>query len=144
MGECGSGQIGVAFKAPMHIPYDMLGWVRKKKEDKPVKDTGLLYATTHEQEPATGKPDVAGEARSTHGTDRGPLELRERAMVLGTDDGLITIPYHAIEAWDDKGKRFRVWWNDGGRDYTMSCVPDGAPSVIGSDLRDAVHRNTFE
>lgn len=122
----------------------MLGWMRKKKESKSVKDTGLLYATGTAQEPAAGGPDQTGDARSTHGTDRGPLELRERAMVLDTDDGRITVPYHMIEAWDDRGKRFRVWWNDDGRDYTVSCVPDGAPAIIGAELRDVIHRNTFE
>ena len=144
----------------------MLGWVRRKKESpgrdggllygepdkgKPGRgeppggsgrDTGLLYAGAGEADPA-GRPPGPGGMQSTHGTDRGQLEFRDRAVVLNTPDGQITMPYHMIEAWDDAGKKFRVWWTDAGRDYTMSCTPDGAAAAIGAELKETIHRKTF-
>ena len=121
----------------------MLGWIRRRKKDRPNVDSGLLYAGSRaEERPAEG-PAGPGGKLSTRGTDRGPLEFRDRAMVLETDDGRITIPYHTIEAWDDAGKRFRVWWSDNGRDYTMSCIPEKTPAGIGAELRDGIRRNTF-
>ena len=117
----------------------MLGWTRRKKQE-PNRDSGLLYAGARtEERPADGP----GDTISTHDTDRGPLEFRDHALVLETDDGRITIPYHTIEAWDDTGKKFRVWWNDNGRDYTMSCIPEKTPVGVGSQLKDVIHRNTF-
>lgn len=122
----------------------MFGWVRPKKgKKKAAKGHGLKYAGSSERGTKAAAPDP-GETRTSYGTDRGPLDLRDNAMTLDTDDGRITVPYHTIEAWEDTGKMFRVWWNDGGRDYKMSCTPNQPPAEIGRSLKEIIHNNTFE
>lgn len=123
-------------------------WRRKKEPQGDGGDSGLLYAGPDAAEPeAAGPAGKSGAVSRTFETDRGPLEMRETAMLLATQDGDINIPYHQVDAWDDAGKKFTVWWNSGGpnrRNYTMSCVPkDAPPAAIGRELRETIHRNTF-
>lgn len=111
--------------------------MRRKKRDDTIQDSGLLYAGTPTD---TIKPAEPGDTIHTYNTDRGPLILRENALSLETDEGDITIPYHTIEAWDD-GKKFHIWWNDNGRDYTMACTPTARG--IGAELQNMIHKKTF-
>lgn len=120
----------------------MLGRMRRRKEDRP--DSGLLYAGSRAPEPA--RPPEPGDVHRAFEVDRGTLEMRDAAMVLDTPDGTITIPYHRVDAWDDTGKKFRVWWSTGGRDprnYTASCTPKLPPPAVAGELRDMIRRNTF-
>lgn len=120
----------------------MFGWLRRQKKTKP--DSGLLYAGSRAPEPA--RPPEAGDVHRTFETDRGTLELRESAMVLDTPDGSITVPYHMMDAWDQTGKKFRVWWSTGGHDprnYAVSCTPKLPPSAVAGEVRDVIRRNTF-
>lgn len=110
---------------------------RGKKKEEP--ESGLRYAD-HTVEPARGSP---GEMLHSFDTDRGPLEMAETAMVLATKDGNITVPYHQIDAWDDVGRKFRVWWSADTQHYTMSCEPKMPPASLSGRLREIIHQNTF-
>ena len=120
----------------------MFDRMRRHRETK--LDSGLLYAGSRAPEPT--RPSETGDVHRAFETDRGTLELRDSAMVLCTPDGSITIPYHQVDAWDNAGKKFRVWWNTGDRDprnYTVSCTPKLPPSAIAGEMRDMIRHNTF-
>lgn len=126
----------------------MLGWMRRKGKSaaRPETERGLIYAGSAAPETTT-KHQEPGDIHHTFETDRGPLEMRDTAMVLAAPDGSITVPYHQVDAWDDSGKEFRVWWNVAGPEphhYTMACVPHLPPAAISEELRRIIHQNTFE
>lgn len=122
----------------------MFGWMRKK-ENKP-KGRGLIYGGSSAPEPTT-KAAEPGGVRNVFETDSGQLEMRDTVMVLAGREGSITVPYHQVDAWDDSGKKFRVWWSTPGQDphhYTMSCMPQLPAATLAAELRGIIHRNTFE
>ena len=123
---------------PLHT-HSMFGFVRRKKT---TADSGLLYAGS--STPKTPRPADTGDIQHTYNTTKGTVEMRNDAMILTSSDGSITIPYHQIDAWDDTGKRLRVWWYTGSRRYTAACIPEVSPTIISEQMRHIIHQNTFE
>ena len=116
----------------------MFGFIGKKKEKKTVPaDSGLMYAGS----PTKQEKEVdIGELRHTYKVQEGSLEMHDTVMRLVTKEGVITVQYDTIDAWDYDGKSFRVWYTVGSHNYTFTCKPEMSPE---DELKKILHKSIY-
>ena len=115
---------------------------RRKPKEKESKDIGFLHADTDQLKDKVTESYVT---QKSYQTNRGDLEFREEDVILKSNEGDISIPYHKIDVWDYTGKKFSIWYRVNNNGYFMECSPKvGRGEDTPSDtLKKILHQQTF-